>query len=518
MVRIANQLGTFGLALILSVVGGPVVLAAGTPAAIVQVTQGEVHGAWRDGVLDFRGIPYAMPPQGNRRWAPPSATPRWQVPLLATQFGPACLQNPSPHLPKLQMSEDCLNLNVWTPSITDGKRPVMVWIHGGGFRSGSNRVDGAAFAREGVVLVSINYRLGALGFFSHNALTERDANFGLLDMVLALQWVRENIDQFGGDPGKVTIFGVSAGGMAVELLMASPLAKGLFHGAIAQSGYGAWPLMRSRHANAIAPLGKLGQPAGSAEAFSDELLSGLLKGKPSATKLRKVPGEALVAALEGFHLPIVDGHSLPYEPGVAFLRSEHNQVPFITGGSSFEGSVMPSSGITESAFERSFGARMPKVRELYAADFAQSDRQGLQRLFGDTRYLSAGRTLARAMAASGKPAWLYYLDFPAPANSDSWIGTPHALGSVLLMHGNALTLDAQQQAIARSLRGYWVNFARRGNPNGAGMPAWPSTDASNDQWLTFGAEPEQTPDVLRAKLDLIEARYRERVAAVLPQP
>lgn len=512
---IARQMlvGVIGVALMVNLVAAEPASVA--PQVSVTIAQGEVHGVWEEGVISFRGIPFAMPPTGNRRWSPPSAAPRWKLPLEATAYGPACLQTPSTYVSEQDMSEDCLNLNVWTPSITDGKRPVMVWVHGGGFSSGSGRVDGAAFAREGVVLVSFNYRLGSLGFFAHDALTERDANFGLLDMVLALQWVRENAASFGGDASKVTIFGVSAGGMAVNMLMASPLSKDLFDGAIAQSGYGTWPLMRSRHARDNAPLNAYGQPADSAEGFAKTLVAGLVNGKTTAAKLRQVDARALVDALQGFQVPIVDGHSLPYEPGVAFLLGTNHKVPFVTGGASYEGSVMPGSGISEQDFKRSWGARMDTARQLYASDFAVGDSLGTKRLFGDTRYLGSSRTLGRAMARAGQPTWLYYLDFPKPPSRSEWPGTPHAMGSVLLMHGNALAFDEQQQTLASALRRYWVNFARRGDPNGAGLPAWPTHSAANDSWLTFGAEPKATTGVQADKLDLIEARYRERVAAAL---
>ncbi len=481
----------------------------------VTVQQGEVLGIQNEGVIRFLGIPYAMPPTGNRRWNPPSAAPRWKVPFDAFAYGPECLQPPSARLPAQQMSEDCLKLNVWTPSVTDGKRPVMVWVHGGGFRAGSGRVDGAAFAREGVVLVSFNYRLGPLGFFAHNALTERSANFGLLDMVLVLQWVRENAASFGGDPSKVTIFGVSAGGMGVNMLMASPLSKGLFHRAIAQSGYGTWPLMRSRHASEIAPRNAYGEQADSAEAFADTQVAGLVTGKTTAAKLRQIDARALVDALDSFQVPIVDGHSLPKEPGVSFLLGQQHKVPFITGGTSYEGSAMPGSGVSQQDFLRWWGPRMAVARKLYATDFAISEELGITRLFGDTRYLGGGRLLGRAMATAGMPTWLYYIDLPQPQDQKEWAGTPHAMGSILTMYGNLMSLDAQQQKFAATLRRYWVNFARNGDPNGAGLPAWPKHSKAQDQWMTFGATPQPNSGVIADKLDFIEAGYRQRIGPAL---
>ncbi len=209
-----------------------------SPRLRVTIDQGPLTGATDNGIDIYKGIPYAAPPIGDLRWRGPQPGPHWTAPRDATVFGPICPQHATEGLiarANLPQSEDCLSLNIWTPGGT--KRPVMVWIHGGGFTQGGAsipRFDGAQLARRGVVLVSFNYRLGRLGFFPHPALA--DANFGLLDQIAALQWVKRNIAAFGGDPANVTIFGESAGGVSVQMLMTSPLAKGLFAKAISRSG------------------------------------------------------------------------------------------------------------------------------------------------------------------------------------------------------------------------------------------------------------------------------------------
>ncbi|MFK7913532.1 MAG: carboxylesterase family protein, partial [Pseudomonadales bacterium] len=241
--------------------------------APVMTSDGPVIGIRTDQVRSFKGIPYARPPIDGLRWRAPRRPRPWQEPLDAAAFGPACLQPENALRGTGSMSEDCLTLNVWTPAERAAPRPVLFWIHGGGFRFGSGQIPGEVFASQGAVVVSINYRMGPLGWMAHPALKSKAANFGLQDMTLALNWVQNNIAAFGGDPNNVTIFGVSAGGMAVNLLMASDAARGLFHKAIAQSGYGTWALPRSRLASQRAPLAMSYGPPESAEAIASALVS-----------------------------------------------------------------------------------------------------------------------------------------------------------------------------------------------------------------------------------------------------
>ena len=408
------------------------------------------------------------------------------------------------------MDEDCLTLNVWTPAVDGSARPVMVWIHGGGFVAGSGDAPGGLFAARGVVFVSINYRLGPLGFFAHPALVGPVANFGLLDMVLALEWVRDNISALGGDPGRVTVFGVSAGGMAVSMLLANDAARGLFHGAIAQSGYGTWALPRTGNAPTPAPLGMDLSAARSAESLARELIDRLAPDAETAEELRNLDAMALMTAVEGFHLPLVDGVTLPEEPGILFLAGKQHDVPVVTGGTSYEGIIMPVSGISTEEYERIWGADYPAARALYRDDFDRSPNIGVKRMFGDNRYLFAARTLALGMARKSSPAWLYYLDLPVAGPPSDSPGAPHGYDRRLLFSGADLP-DAGQQALAGRLFGYWLDFARNGNPNGGARLQWPEYREEDDRWIVFGIEDNVRRGVARKRLDFIDARYRRRI-------
>ena len=492
-----------------SVTASEAIAAAGE----VGTEQGQYRGAQADWGWMFLGLPYARPPVGDLRWRPPQPAASHQVVRAASAFGPACPQPQAGQQGLGDTSEDCLTLNVWTPGLDEGQRPVMVWIHGGGFRAGSGRIAGEALAARGVVTVSFNYRLGPLGFFSHPALESQNANFGLLDMVLALQWVRDNIGQFGGDPGNVTIFGVSAGGMAVSLLMVSPRSEGLFHRAIAQSGYGTWALPRTRHAPQAEVLSMAMAAAPSAERIAQGLVAEVADHAATPDALRRLDSAALAAAVEGFHLPVVDGAALPEEPALLFAQGRQHDVPLITGGNSNEGSVMPASGISASDFAAYHQAKQAAVERLYAADYRLGREQGVARLFGDQRYLLAARVAGAGMAHVSSPAWLYYLDFVPAERRGEWLGTPHGYDAAILFAG-AQSEDPAERALASRMQGFWVRFARTGDPNGEGEPAWPRYDRQTDRWMVFSTEDREESGVIAAKLDLLESHYRQRVGLV----
>lgn len=497
-VKIAIFLGTLALSAL--------AIAAEPVATFVETKQGPYEGMLVDGVHAFRGIRYAAAPVGHRRWQPPQAVAEHRELREALGFGPACPQIAADG----PMDEDCLTLNVWTPGLDSKARPVMVWIHGGGFRAGSGNVPGELFAARGVTFVSINYRLGPLGFFAHPALESEVSNFGLLDMIDALEWVKGNIAEFGGDPGKVTIFGVSAGGMAVSLLLVNDAAEGLFHGAIAQSGYGTWALPRTASAPAPAPLGMDLNPAQSAESLAQELVERVSAEAETAAELRALDAMALMAAVEGFHLPVVDGVTLREEPGILFLAGEQHDVPVMTGGTSFDGSVMPYSGISVEAYQRIWSGDYPAAQTLYGEDFDTSPAIGVMRLFGDNRYLLAARTLALGMARRNAPAWLYYLDLPVAEPLNDSPGAPHGYDRRLLFAGEDLP-DARQRALAERLTGYWLDFARSGDPNDGTRLHWPEYVGTDDRWLVFGIEDDVRRGIARKRLDFIEARYRQRI-------
>lgn len=485
-----------------------------TRAQEVALRQGALRGERVHSVVRFLGIPYARPPLGERRWQAPAPVPAGSGVIDARGFSAACLQPASRFVAApAGFSEDCLTLNVWTPSL-DGELPVMVWLHGGGFRTGSNVFPGEVLAEQGVVVVSPNYRLGPLGFFFHDALDSRVANYGLLDMELALRWVQDNIARLGGDRERVTVFGVSAGGQAVNLLMSSPRTAGLFQRAIAQSGYGTWALPRTATAPAPAPRAMDGSPARSAEALAAAVVARVAAGADSAAALRALDGQRLVEALDGFQLPIVDGTSLPEEPGIRFLRGEQRDVPLLTGGNSYEGSVMPAAAIPTREFRGYLGERVAQLRVLYRDD---DGSRWLRRAFGDYRYLLSARVLGDAMATVSSASWSYYVDFVADADPGN-PGTAHGMDAAYLLRGHASENPAVR-ALTGTLRGYWLNFARHGDPNGPGLPRWPARDAENRHWQRFTEPGGETRERrLAAKLALLEHLYRRRVdgAGALP--
>ncbi|MEM7079362.1 MAG: carboxylesterase family protein [Pseudomonadota bacterium] len=479
-------------------------------AADVRVTtaQGLLVGADEAGLAVFKGIPYAQAPIGERRWQRPLAMPAHEGELVTQTLGPACVQN----RPELMQSEDCLYLNVWSPSVAAEGLPVMVWIHGGGFRAGSGDIPGAALAQHGVVVVSINYRLGPLGFFAHPQLASQAANFGLLDMILSLRWVKQNVGAFGGDPQNVTIFGVSAGGQAVNMLLASELSAGLFHKAIAQSGYGTWPLPCTARLNCEAKLDFALQSMPSAEDISVALVSKAaasvdVDAPQSIEALRAVPAAALLDALEGFQLPMVDGVTLKAEPAEIFRRGEQHRVPLLTGGVSFEGSVLGGSEAAALNFAAHYGDD-DTLRELYSADFQGSRARAWTRIFGDNRYVLSAKIMAEAALAVEQPVWLYYMDF-VPQQQVGLPGTPHGMDSYYLFRG-AQSEDVFTSALAKRMQLYWTSFARSGTPNDQSLIEWPRYAAQDRHWLIMSERDEVSPDPLAAKLDYLAARYAKR--------
>jgi len=482
--------------------------AANGARLIVSTQQGMYVGTRHKTVHSFKGIPFAAPPVGELRWRPPQLPAKHQGITAATALGPACLQVGI----KRDSSEDCLSLNIWTAD-PGAKRPVMVWIHGGGLRVGSNDIAGDVFANSTLdnpaVVVSINYRLGPLGFFSHRSLKGKHANFAVLDMIAALKWVQANIEAFGGDKDNVTLFGVSAGGMAVNMMLTTRLSKGLFHRAIVQSGYGTWPLQHTRHARGTAALDMDGTVQPTAESSTRALVQKITQAEQTREVLYSLTGKDLIEALDGFQLPYVDGQSLKAEPAIVFARNQHHRLPLIIGGNSNEGTVMPGSGITVEWFANSFSSVDARVRKLYAPDFAESDVAGWQRVFGDNRYLLAAKVQGDLMARSAAPTWMYYIDFVPSQFKGQWKGTPHGSDAWFLFSG----LDSDDPEIstfARAMQRYWLNFAHTGDPNESGTQDWPAHTEANDVWLRMGEENRAETGPIADKLELLVQRHERR--------
>ena len=467
----------------------------------VQLPQGKVISNILDSALTFKGIPYAQAPLGKLRWQPPQALPDNQQRLVdATNYQAQC-----PQKTDKVTSEDCLFINVFSHKAQDktSKLPVLLWIHGGGYVGGSGNLGDETikhWVEQGIVLVSFNYRLGALGIFSHPSIDSKaGANYSVMDMVAALEWVQKNIALFGGNPQQVTIAGGSAGGMAVQMLMVTPESKGLFAGAIAQSGYGTWPFPR---VNTLKSL----PGSASAETMSAgiaEKASGIGPDQQSLTALKNIPATRLVEAIDGFHLPIIDGVTLPQEPGVMFMQGKQHAVPYISGGNSFDGSVYPWSGVPAARLDSlvaQVGADVKRVYQLAERGF---DALPYQRLFGDLRYVLAAKVTTEGMIHVTAPGYRYYFDL-----SDNQQGAPH--GSEV----NVIFRPAQSQA-AHIMQGYWRNFIKTGNPNGDALPKWQPVNKQGHNWMVLDNNPHLEPTVRAEKLSLLEQAYMSRVQSIM---
>ena len=474
----------------------------------VVLPQGTLIGRQREGVQAFCGVRYALAPVQARRWQPPAPVAASDETLDARFFGPMAPQVSETGRPIAEASEDCLNLNIWKPDQVRAA-PVMVWIHGGGFCSGSNRVRGSVFAKAGVVLVAPNYRLGMLGFAAHPLIESQQANFGLLDLILALQWVRDHIDAFGGDPENVTIFGVSAGGQAVNLLMTMPQGAGLFHKAIAQSGYGTWPLLRLKTQDQD-PRDILGEAPEIAEDNAGAILRRIDARGFSSASLLHLSANTIVQGQRGFQRPIVDGLSVLEEPGRCFALGLGCSIPYLTGANSFDGSVMPSYQLNPKDYAAAWDKWDPSWRMLYDADLGIAPETGIQRLFGDERYLLSAWVLSEAVARLGAPAYRYYLDVPGPEGS-LLSGSPHGFDGFLLFESKIFSPGSDWAAWGDQLRRAWIEFARTGVPCAldARVGPWQPVGESN-QWHRLGSASTISDQALSDRLSRLLSRYHHR--------
>ena len=479
----------------------------GKSAPQVKTAQGSLEGV-RAGDSDvYRGIPYAKPPVGSLRWRPPQSVDAWSGVRPAKTFGPACPQPerfryviPDDQLP----SEDCLTINV-SAAAGAKDQPVWVMIHGGGFSAGSGEyllTLGPVLNAEGIVFVSFNYRLSTLGFFAHPELPgEEGVNYGLMDMWAALEWVRENIAAFGGDPERVTISGISAGGMAVDMLMVTPESANLIDGGISQSGYGTW--FRQPRTGKVTPL----EDSPSAEAMALEL-AGEVTGKPPEEVTREdlyaVPAERWAESVRGFYVPIVDGLSLPEESAILFARGKQHPVPFMSGGTSYDGSTLGISGVAPETLVEITNGQEDRLRALWAEDFKVSEDQGFTRFFGDARYLYAALNLTQAMQTVNRPGYLYFFEYVLPEKRGQVPGAEHASAGEIMW-------TQMDLPVAQAMRGYWIDFVKTGDPNGGGRVAWPPAAGSDEpRWIVFGDEVDQRGGLMPEKMGFIDGLWQER--------
>lgn len=439
----------------------------------------------------FKFIPYAAPPTGNLRWRPPQPPLPWQGDRKSFAFGPSCIQNlvderkpwTREFMTQGETSEDCLSLNVWTPAKSPSERhPVFVYIHGGAFTEGSGAVpvyDGEGLAKKGLVVVTANYRLGVLGFLAHPELSNESnhgasGNYGLLDQIAVLRWVKENISGFGGDPKRVTIAGQSAGGIAVHSLIASPLAKGLFHRAIIQSG-----------GSGVDPGGFTFQPRDRKAAEADGVKFAESLKAYSIAQLREKSPQELIAQADGESMfrfaPIIDGYVLPVSPQDAVAFGEYNDVPVLTGINAGElGGLIPDeSPVTVDSFvehaRKEYGAMADEFLKHYPAagdDDARSARAQSRR----DRSLASLYLWAKGRASTSKtPSFIYFWDHALPGPDAERFGAFHSSEIPYVMNTLYMSdrpfVDADR-SIADMMSTYWRNFAATGNPNDEELPNW----------------------------------------------
>lgn len=485
------------------------------PRPRATVAQGELVGLQAAGVRVFRGIPYAAPPVGPLRWRPPQPAAAWTGERDAAAPGAICPQAPAngdPGVGPGTPDEDCLTLNVWMPERRDGEgwpRPVMVWIHGGGYNNGSGTAalyDGTNLAERGVVVVTINYRLGRLGFFDHPALAaERAAdqpagNYGVMDQIAALAWVRDNIAAFGGDPDDVTIFGESAGGAAVTQLMIAPGARGLFHKAVVQSGLG-------RQRSADLTLDRPGRP--SAQTLGTMWARGAgLPADVTAEALRAVPAERLLTPMPSFYSDnlIVDGRVLTEDVIEAFAAGRQAPVPMMIGTNSAEfWWIRPTE---QSAYGRAEDGLTTAEHDALLAAYGGPDNYGAH-VVSDLIFNAPARALARLHAQAGHPTYLYRFDVVAASNPEPSGGATHASERPYVFDNLDTVgrpMGERDAQAATAMADYWTAFAKAGDPNGEGRPVWPEFGAARDRLLEFTNDgPEAKPMPFGERLDLIDA-------------
>lgn len=475
---------------------------------VIKTESGLVSGVKSEtGVVSYKGIPFAQPPIGNLRWRAPQPVKAWKGVRKCDAFGPSPVQGkPAPFsmwaqeflIPEQPISEDCLYLNVWTGAPSSAaKRPVLVWIYGGGFTSGGSAVpiyDGEAMASNGVIFVSFNYRVGVFGFFSHPGLSKESGhnasgNYGLMDQIATLKWVKRNIAAFGGDPDNVTIAGQSAGSMSVNDLLASPLAKGLFQKAIAESG--------------AAVLGNNGDHNELRDAERQGVKIGEQLKAPSLADLRKIPAEQLLKEAHGGFRPIVDGYVLPQSVHDCFVMGNQSQVPLLTGWNQNEGLFFgqpKSSEDFKKDIEQQYGADAGRFLQYYPAGNDEEARQSQLAYYGRDLHFGVQEYALANMQSKTAKVYVYRFTRIVPATGQ-YIGygafhtgeVPYAYGNLKFVNRPWEPVDFD---LSKTMLTYWANFIKTGNPNGAGLPAWPVYNQSNNEIMVLSDHPhaETMPD------------------------
>lgn len=504
-------------------------------AQLVKTKYGIVRGATEADVSTFKGIRYAATPVGEFRWRPPQPVKSWEGEFDATKFCKDCGQAGFSQAGRQKISpnssEDCLALNIWKPSdVKNGiKLPVMVWIHGGAFVFGSGAQAenvGISFAKQGVILVNINYRLGRLGFFAFPALSqehpnEPKGNYAYMDQIAALKWVKENIAEFGGDPKNVTIFGESAGGVAVQSLLTIPSARGLFQKAIIESGGGRDGVLTGR------PIDKNGDkhyPISAEQIGINFAKKHDIEGTDATAlaKLRELPaadivdgGEEWIGGPSGTPIysgPIFDGKLVVETAESAYKAGRQNNVPIMIGSNSAEVPAGFVNANSKEALFSLFGNMKDEAKNVFSPDTARTFAEILTMVNTDKVWAEPARFTANAVTKKGNKAYIYLFSYvPEAMKARARFGASHASEIAFVFNnlnarwGNPKTTP-EDEAVAKMMNAYWANFAKNGNPNGTGLPSWPAFDAKKNELMEFQSDGKAVgkSDPKKVRLDMIE--------------
>jgi para-nitrobenzyl esterase len=528
-----RPLRAYKLAFMLAICLATISRAAVSPGAeeTLRTDAGMISGqrVGDDGkVRVYKGIPFAAPPVGKLRWQPPQPPASWQGVRECKQFGFVCPQNSYPTgsiyaQPPQPQSEDCLFLNVWTAAEkADEKRPVMVWIHGGALTRGSGSLgvyDGESLARKGVVLVTINYRLGPFGYFAHPALSSESShassgNYGVLDQIAALQWVKRNIAAFGGDPGRVTIFGESAGSWSVCALVATPLSRGLFHRAIGESGGCFSPMQYlKREVHGLPPAEKAGESLAA--------ILGCDKADAPLAALRAKTTEEILAAAakdpaQARTRANVDGWVFPDEIFNIYFQGKQNLVPVIVGSNADEGTALAGPMVPSNvnsflaASKRKYDDLSDRFLKVYPVTSESDVRDAFVHSLRDEWFTWEMRTWARLMRKAGGQAYVYYFSRVPPRPDATKYGAYHA-AEIIYAFDNLRKVswmsEPADQKLAEAMSGAWVRFAASGEPDGGNLPDWPAYDQEKEPYLEFGNTIREGQALLKGECDFFDAYY-----------